>query len=495
MTDFDVIVLGSGIGGLTCASRLSKLGYKVGVFEKHHIPGGYATNFKRHGYNFDVSLHGIGALDEGGNTHNILSYCGVLDKITPIKNEIAYSVSYKDKLIEIPNDLSLYKKLLCEFFPDETKNIDKLFKDIHKFNLGFKKYILDKNSSFLKKINTDCLKFIKWSKKNTDEVVRSYVNNDDFVYLFTSLWPYYGLPPKQLSSLYYFIPWVSYHMYGKYYIKGGAQKLSDSMVEVINENGGSVNLRCEISSINFENNKAKSITLKNGEVFTAKYIVSNINPIDTFNISKNYKLPLKYKKKISSTTIGCSLSQLYLGLDCNPEELNIPVEEIFYFDNGSPEKNYDLSIKANYKECGILVTNYSSMDKTLNHYDKGVITVTLIDDYRNWSNDKSKYAKQKEELTNIIIDRLEASFPGIKEHIKVYELGTPKTMERYTNNPNGAVYGYAQTVKQSGRYRLSTNTPVCNLFLVGAWVTPGGGYEGSISSGMTVAQNINELLS
>ena len=152
MTDFDVIVLGSGIGGLTCASRLSKLGYKVGVFEKHHIPGGYATNFKRHGYNFDVSLHGIGALDEGGNTHNILNYCGVLDKITPIKNEITYSVSYKDKLIEIPNDLSLYKKLLCELFPDETKNIDKLFKDIHKFNLGFKKFILDKNSSFFKKL-------------------------------------------------------------------------------------------------------------------------------------------------------------------------------------------------------------------------------------------------------------------------------------------------------------------------------------------------------
>ena len=87
--DFDVIVLGSGIGGLTCASRLSKLGFKVGVFEKHYIPGGYATNFKRRGYNFDVSLHGIGALDEGGNTHNILNHCGVLDKITPIKNDIA----------------------------------------------------------------------------------------------------------------------------------------------------------------------------------------------------------------------------------------------------------------------------------------------------------------------------------------------------------------------------------------------------------------------
>lgn len=488
--NFDVIVLGSGIGGLTCASRLSNLGFKVGVFEKHYIPGGYATNFKRRGYNFDVSLHGIGALDEGGNTHNILNHCGVLNKITPIKNDIAYSVSYKGKLIDIPNDLSLYKALLFELFPNEIKNIKRLFKDINKFNRGFEKFILDKNSSILKKINTDCLKFIKWSEKTTDEVVRSYIDNDDFVYIFTSLWPYYGLPPKQLSALYYFIPWISYHMYGKYYIKGGSQKLSDSMVEVITENGGSVNLMSEVASINFEDNEAKSITLKNGEVFTAKYIVSNINPIDTFNMAKNYTIPLKYKNKISSPTIGCSLSQLYIGLDCNPKELNIPMEEAFYFDSSTPEEDYELSIKANYKECGILLTNYSSMDESLNEYSKGVITVTLIDNYAHWSKDRSEYSIQKENLTNILINRLEEKFPGIKSHIKVTELGTPRTMERYTNNPNGAVYGYSQTIKQAGRYRLSTNTPIHNLFLVGAWVNPGGGYEGSISSGMMVAQNI-----
>ena len=134
------------------------------------------------------------------------------------------------------------------------------------------------------------------------------------------------------------------------------------------------------------------------------------------------------------------------------------------------------------------------MDESLNEYSKGVITVTLIDNFAHWSNDRSEYAIQKENLTNILIDRLEEKFPGIKSHIKVTELGTPRTMERYTNNPNGAVYGYSQTIKQAGRYRLSTNTPIDNLFLVGAWVTPGGGYEGSISSGMIVAQNISNKL-
>ena len=492
--NFDVIILGTGMGGLTCASRLSKLGYKVGVFEKHFIPGGYATNFKRRGYTFDVSLHGIGALDEGGNTNNILKHCGVLNKINPIKNDIAYSVSYKNKLIDIPNDLSSYKALLFELFPNEVKNIDKLFKALDKFKRGYEKFILDKNSSIFKKLNTDCLLFINWSEKSTDEVIRSYVDNDDFVYIFTALWPYYGLPPKELSALYYFIPWISYHMYGKYYIEGGAQKLSDSFVEVITENGGYVGLRSEVESINIENDKATSITLKNGETFTAKYIVSNINPINTFNMVKNYVVPEKYKKKLTSPTIGCSLSQLYIGLDCNPSELNIPVEEAFYFDAGTPEEDYQLSIKSDYKNCGILVTNYSSMDETLNEYNKGVITVTIIDNYDAWSKDREEYLVQKESLKNILIDRMEEKFPGIKEHIVVTELGTPRTMERYTNNTKGAVYGYSQTIKQAGRHRLKTETPIDNLFLVGAWVKPGGGYEGSISSGMVVAQNIASKL-
>lgn len=492
--DFDVIVLGSGLGGLTCASRLSKLGFKVGVFEKHYIPGGYATNFKRSGYNFDVSLHGIGALDNGGNTSNILNYCGVLNKITPIKNDIAYSVSYRGNLIDIPNDLSLYKSLLFELFPNEIKNIDRLFKALDKFKRGFEKFVLDRNSSFLNKLNTDCLMFIKWSEKTTDEVVRSYVDNDDFVYIFTALWPYYGLPPKQLSALYYFIPWISYHVYGKYYIQGGSQKLSDAFVEVITENGGAVKLKSEIKAINFKDNKAKSITLKNNETFTAKYIVSNINPIDTFGMANNYAIPEKYKKKIYSPTIGCSLSQLYIGLDCNPSELNISVEEAFYFDIGTAEENYKLSINSNYKDCGLLVTNYSSMDESLNEYNKGVITVTIIDNYNYWSKDKSEYTTQKEGFKNTLMDRLEEKFPGIKAHTKVCELGTPITMERYTNNPNGSVYGYSQTIKQAGRHRLDTTTPVDNLFLVGAWVNPGGGYEGSISSGMIAAQQIATIL-
>lgn len=274
----------------------------------------------------------------------------------------------------------------------------------------------------------------------------------------------------------------------------GVKILSNAMAEVIKENGGCVNLKSEVTSINYTNNKVNEITLKNGKKFTSKYIVSNINPINTFSMIEQYNIPKNYKNKINSSTIGCSLSQLYIGLNCNPSKFNIIEEEIFYFDEYSAEENYNLSINGDYKKCGFLLTNYNNMDENLNDKDKGVLTITIIDNYDLWSNDKEIYKDQKTELTTILIDRLEKKFKGIKNHIEVLELGTPKTMQRYTNNYKGAVYGYSQNIKQAGRHRLGQTTPIDNLFLVGAWVNPGGGYEGCISSGMIAAQKIDKII-
>lgn len=488
--DYDVIVIGSGLGGLTLGSRLAVCGYKVGVFEKHFLAGGYATNFKRKSYNFDVSLHGLGGLDQGGNLKEIFEACKINDKIKPLRNEEAYYVKYDGENLCIPNDKEKYLKLLISKFPLEEKGIRKLFNAIESFEKGFNKFILDKDAKFLSKLNKDVFLFINWSEKTTYEVIKKYVSNEEFIKVFTALWMYYGLPPKELSALYFFIPWISYHKYGKYYVHGGAQALSDSFVEVIKEHGGDVKLRSEVERIIYKDGEVKGLSLKNGEIFTAKRIVSNVNPISTYKLLPEGVLEEKEVKKILGDKIGCTLSQLYLGLDCNPSELNIPDDEVFILGDGSHEENYSLSLEGSYEKASFLLTNYNGMDKNLNEYNNGVLTVTYIDNYDNWSKDRVEYKKQKEEVTEKIIERVEEYYKGVKDHIVVKELGTPMTMERYTGNPKGAVYGYDQSVKQAGRHRLKSLTSIKNLSLVGAWVNPGGGYEGSISGGITEAQRI-----
>lgn len=492
---FDAIVIGSGLGGLTVASKLAKDGYKVGVFEQHFIPGGYATNFKRKGYTFDVSLHGIGGLEYGGNLYGILSACDVIKKIEPLKNSEAYSIRLNDEIISIPNNKNEYKKFLLDRFKTEQKGIEKLFVDIDRFNNGFTRFVLDRDNSILKKIHKDVLLFITWSGKTVYEVINKYVKNEEFIRIFTALWTYYGLPPKELSAVYFFVPWISYHEYGKYYIKGGAQKLSDSFVEVIKDNGGEVYLNAYVENILYEDGAVKGIKLKNGKEFKSKWIISNINPISTFNMLPKEALSDREKDKIINHKIGCSLLQLYIGLDCNPRELGIPDDEVFFLEGDSHEADYKLAKENQYEKSGFLLTNYNGMDSNLNPDNKGVITITYIDNYDYWSNNKEEYKKQKEEVCKKIIARLEKYYKGISNHIVISELATPKTMERYTKNPEGAVYGYGQYKNQAGGHRLRRNTTIKNLSLVGAWTNPGGGYEGTMSGGISEAIRISKIIS
>ena len=491
---YDVIVIGSGVGGLTASSMLSVLGYKVLVLEKHFVAGGYATNFKRKGYNFDVSLHGIGGLSEGGNLHRILSTCEVLDKIEAIKVKTSFSAYYKGKLVELPNDYEEYKNFYINRFSENKDDIEKLFKDINRFSNGFKKFILEKDKGIFNKLHRDVLLFIKWSSKTTDEVMRDYTLNEEFIKMFTTMWTYYGLPPQELSALYFFIPWISYHIYGKYYIKGGAQELSNAFIKSIEEHGGEVRLKAEVSEILYEDNLIKGVKLKDGTDILSKYVISNASPIVTEKLLGDNILSDEEHNKISESTIGCTLTQLYIGLDCEPSEINIPDDEVFFVEGRSHREDYQMALSNQYEKSGFLLTNYSSMDESFNDKNKGVLTMTYIDNYDYWKDDKEEYKKQKIEITKKMVERLCKYYPKIREHIVVLELGTPKTMERYTGNPKGAVYGYTQTVKQAGKFRFKNQTSIENLSFVGAWTSPGGGYEGSISGGITEAIRISKIL-
>lgn len=93
-------------------------------------------------------------------------------------------------------------------------------------------------------------------------------------------------------------------------------------------------------------------------------------------------------------------------------------------------------------------------------------------------------------MTQQILGCLEQLYPGFRSKVVVAELGTPRTMQRYTANPDGAVYGYAQTVRQSGIKRLKHKSAVNRLSLVGAWTQPGGGFQGVMNSGIMEADRI-----
>jgi len=107
---------------------------------------------------------------------------------------------------------------------------------------------------------------------------------------------------------------------------------------------------------------------------------------------------------------------------------------------------------------------------------------------------KEDYKKKKHEVAQIFFSRLEKLIPGITDEIEYYEVGTPKTIQRFTLNPEGSVYGFAQIPKQAGIFRLPNKSPIKNLYFASAWTNPGGGFTGAILSGWFCANEVNKAL-
>jgi len=487
---YDVIVIGAGLGGLTSALTLAKEGKKVLVVEKHDKVGGYAHNFKRKDkdgnfYTFDSSLHSTGGLGTDGPLYTVLKDgLDVLKDIVPLKKKDKCTIIQSNgETMNIPNNFEQYKEVLTNKYPHEKENIIKLFDFLMELHLDrikvAKKEGAPKYFGMLQSITLY-------------DFLKQYVKDEDLIEDFSFLWVYYGAPPKKLSAFFYLVPWTSYHIGGSYYIKGGGGALSEALAKNLIQYGGEIVLKNEVIDVKVEGDKIVSISTKKGDTYTADTFILGCSPIHFFGLmDSNHPKVKEYKQNLDKIKLGMSVTQLYIGLDVKSFEIGIDKSE-YFLHNVSHEDAFECVKNGDFNNSPYLLTSYDNMDKTLNPKDNvGVVTITVGDFVHNWPTYKTaEYKEKKKEVANILIDRIEKRFPGFKQHIKVVEVGTPHTMERYTNNTDGMVYGFDQCVGQSCFDRLPSETILSNTYLASAWTMPGGGYEGVIVSGFSTAERI-----
>ena len=354
---------------------------------KAHCCGRLRFSFSTQGVPVDVSLHGLGGMDEGGMLHNILEKCDVLSRIQPVRKKLSYSVKLNGRILDIPQETRHYQELLEEVFPFERNEIRQLFADLAQMSRDIRSKTLD--SPLLK----------KWLRMSTFDALRSYPLSKEFIDLFCAKWIYYGLPPSRLSALYFFIPWISYHMEGTYYLRGGSQTLSDAFAETIRRNGGEIRLRSQVVKILTGEKKVTGVVLKNGDVLSCDWIVSNANPILTFNKLLPPEEPIEsYRSKLKKMEIGSSLFQLYLGLSCDPQKIGFNREDCYFMDEPDTDRDYQHSVNKDYEKVNINVTNYSAIDPLLQGKNRGVLAVTGVDFMKNWPEDRREYRKQNSGL-------------------------------------------------------------------------------------------------
>lgn len=313
--------------------------------------------------------------------------------------------------------------------------------------------------------------------------------------IVSAQWGYYGLPPSKLVSFYYALPAIGYLTQGGYYPIGRSQKISDALARYIDAHGGKVMLSTRIENIVLKDHAACGVTTQTGEKFMSKVVVSNASPYETFRKMMNEETYLKeYLEKLDKYSVSLSSFQIFLGLK---EDVvgrsGVKDSEIFFNPSYDIEGDYLSAVNCNMDNPGFAVSLYDNIYKGYSPEGKNTLNILTIEGYEHWkpyesdyfNGNKTEYRKEKERIADILIEKAQKTLlPGLSAAIEVKEIGTPLTNVRYTRNYRGAIYGWDQTVDNSGNNRLPHDTPIKNLFLAGAWTRPGHGYGSVISSGL-----------
>ncbi len=493
--EYDVIIIGAGIGGLTAASYLAQNNLNVLVVEKNEIGGGYAMNFKRKGIEFDSGLHQINGCGEGEPAHKVLKEIGLEKDIKFYKHEYLMRSVSPGCDIRIPqSNLKIFVELLARIFPGEKKGLVKL---INVFEKIFNEIYVFFNSNNSPKLEMLLFPFkyphlILNSKKSAQDLLNKFIKNKKLQEIITQLWPYFGLPPSKLNSLYFSYAWYDFYAHGGYYPEGGGQAIAESLIKKLKQFSGKIIFNSEVVKIKVENFFATSITLKNEQMHSARAFIINMDPYLAFKnlIAPNLKIN-SYLDKMSQMEESISAFVVYLILGKNLKDYGIFDYEIFLNTVYDSEKQYDFFEKNDLKNAAICITIYSNLPNYYNPGNKTVLSITILSGYDFWRKlSNLEYKEKKEKVTKSLIKKASTLIPEIEKNIEFCESATPLTMERYTSNHKGAIYGWSQSIDQCGLKRLKRNTPIKNIYLASAWTQPGAGISIVMLSGLKTAKKV-----
>jgi len=474
---YDVVIIGAGIGGLVCGCYLAKAGMKVLIVEKNSKVGGYCQSFERDGFRFDVGVHYLGGLREGTEFNNIFKELRLDKKIEIVRNDITDSVIIKDTEIEISKNLETTIANFQKIFPQERKNIRLFFDTIIKTELK-STYSLKHKYILLKNLFDEFFKEYKLKS-----VLSIFLGN-------------MGLPSYLVDALSAIAFYKEFIFDGGYYPKGGMQVLPDKLCEVFTENSGEILFNNLVNKITLKG-LVKEITLTNREKVFAKNIVwacdprklyDSINNIEILN-SKFLRIVKKLKPAASAFIVYVMINKKLSYFVSNTKRFrNIWISDTFYID-----KYYGdiYNGKIDFSKNVFLCSCPSLIDRTLCNNDKTEILILVTSvPYVNrkfWLANKSLLAEK-------FLKKLNRIFDGLNKFIKGYNVATPIDLESYTLNTKGSIHGWGSIPKQCKFDLMSYSTPGSRIFLTGQWITQEVGSGGINMVAYTGKRTANIIL-
>lgn len=481
---YDAIVIGSGIGGLTTAACLSKLGKKVVVFEQHYTAGGFTHSYDRNGYEWDVGVHYIGDM---GADHTLSKR--LFDHITDGKlkwapmDERYDRIFLGDRQVDLVAGPDAFKAELKSAFPGEERAIETYLNYLSQVSKAMPGLVLGK---VLPELAAGPLRHLArrrapdYLNRSTREVLESLTDNQELVAILAGQWGDNGLPPGESSFIIHALI-ARHYLYGGYYPIGGASEMAKTIIPVIQQGGGDVFTYADVTNILIENGKAVGVQMKDGQDVRAPRVISNAGVFNTFDTLLPTDAPYRaeYQKNLQQVERSMASVCLYIGLQDTAENLQLPKTNFWIYPGPHYEKQISDFLAAP-EESDIPLTYISfpsAKDPSFSERYPGCATIEIVapgpfDWYQSWADKPwgkrgEDYEAKKDAYAQRLLEKLYQKMPHLRGKVDYYELSTPLSTDYFCRYKTGEIYGLNHTPERFEQDWLKPKTRIPGLYLTG----------------------------
>jgi len=481
---YDVIVVGAGMGGLTCGALLAKRGRSVLIVEQSSKPGGCCTSFEHEGFTFDYGVDSLKGCEEGGAIYQTLEDLGSRDEIELIKVEPAKRIIGGDYDIKIFSSES-FEDRLVEIFPMDSDDLHKFMKKCRRVARGMDKMNQETSPDlrstwqeiwFWLRFFFGYGKYKEYRQTSSGEVVAAMLDEPKLRAIVQSVAPHFE--PGTMANL---LMWALSSNEGTYYPRGGMQALAQLLAEGLTKRDGVLALNTTVNQILIEGDRATGVELADGRQVRSQYVISNAAARQTFlKLIGEANLTPDFVKDLDESQVTSAPFLVSLGIDLDLETRGFDAAGIVY----NPSNKVEELFGTDPEDCLIRITMHSLRDSTQAPTSMSTVQLMAMLPY-DYAED---WEAAKESIADKLIASAERIIPELKGHIVCKHVLTPLSHEHNTMNSRGALMGWypAPDSKERGQ-----NTPFRNLYQAGHWTFPffpGGGVAAAVASGRNAVE-------